>query len=105
MWASVVAAYGRHKGGSQVLEHRLNTCRALAQLLHGMWALPDQDRTCAPALALPLSHQGSPRVIFKPRYWLTSPLRSKHRCGKEVAKNPGVRKEDQQRLYKEQAGG
>ena len=66
MWASVVAAYGRHSCGSQVLEHRLNTCRAWAQLLHGMWALPGSGiEPAPPASALPLSHQGSPRVIFK----------------------------------------
>ena len=44
------------------LEHRLSSCGARAQLLHGMWDLPRSGiEPVSPALAdsLPLSHQGS----------------------------------------------
>ena len=38
--ASVVVALGLSSCGSQALEHRLSSCGARAQLLHGMWDLP-----------------------------------------------------------------
>ena len=38
--ASVVAARGLSRCGSQALEHRHSSCGTRAQLLHGMWDLP-----------------------------------------------------------------
>ena len=38
-WASVVVACGLSSCGSWALEHRLSSCGARAQLLHGMWDL------------------------------------------------------------------
>ena len=75
-WASIVAAYGLNSCGSQALEHRLNTCRAWAQLLHDMWAFPGSGiEPVPPALALPLSHQGIPWVIFKTMILAHIPLK------------------------------
>ena len=42
-WASIVIAHDLNSGGFQALEHRLNSCGAQAQLLHGMWDLPGSE--------------------------------------------------------------
>ena len=58
---------------SLVAEHRLQTrrlssCGSRAQLLHGMWDLPDQGSHRCPlhcqADSQPLRHQGSPDIHF-----------------------------------------
>ena len=49
--ASVVPACRLNSCGSQALEHRLSSCGAQAQLLHGMWDLPGPGlETVSPAL-------------------------------------------------------
>ena len=40
MQAPAAVARGLNSCGSQVLEHRLNSCGAWAQLLYGFWDLP-----------------------------------------------------------------
>ena len=50
-WATVVVARGLSSYGSQALEHRLSSCGARAQLLHGMWASSrTRDRTHVPCI-------------------------------------------------------
>ena len=39
-WGSVVRARGLRRCSSQALEHRLSSCGAWTELLHGMWNLP-----------------------------------------------------------------
>ena len=52
MWASVVVACGLSSCGSQALEHRLSSCGARAELLHGMRDLPRPGiEPVSPALA------------------------------------------------------
>ena len=51
-WASLVVARGLSNCGSQVLECRLSSCGAQAQLHHGMWDLPGPGlEPVSPALA------------------------------------------------------
>ena len=51
-WASVVVACGLSSCGLRALEHRLSSCGAQAQLLHGMWDLPGPGlQPVSPALA------------------------------------------------------
>ena len=50
--ASVVVARGLSSCGLRALKHRLSSCGARAQLLHGMWDLPGPGvEPVAPALA------------------------------------------------------
>ena len=50
--ASVVVAHGLSSCGSRAPEHRLSSCGAWAQLLHGMWDLPRPGiEPVSPALA------------------------------------------------------
>ena len=50
--ASVVAAVVPGSCGSRAPEHRLSSCGAWAELLHGMWDLPRSDtELVSPALA------------------------------------------------------
>ena len=54
MWCvvSVVMVYGLSSCGSWALEHKLSSCGAQAQLLHGMWDLPRPGlEPVSPALA------------------------------------------------------
>ena len=51
-WASVVVAHGLNRGGFQAPEHRLSSCGAQAQLLHGTWDLPGSEvKPVSPPLA------------------------------------------------------
>ena len=42
VWASVAVARGLRSSGSWALEHRLNSCKAQARSLHGLWELTGQ---------------------------------------------------------------
>ena len=46
--ASVVVARGLSSCDSWALEHRLSSCGAWAELLRGMWDLPDQGSNPRP---------------------------------------------------------
>ena len=51
-WASVAVASGFSNCGSQVLEHRLNSCVPWAYLLHCIWNLPESGiKLMSPTLA------------------------------------------------------
>ena len=67
-WASAVAARGLSSCGSLTPEHRLNSCRAQAQLLQAYGIFPDQgSNPCLPnwqANSLLLSPQESPRIFL-----------------------------------------
>ena len=71
--AAAAVACGLSSCSSWALEPRFSCCGPWAQLLHGMWNLPGPGiKPVSPALAgrgrfLPLSHQGSPILIFV--YW------------------------------------
>ena len=78
MQPSTAEARGLSSCGPKAQEHRLNSWRTWAQLLHGMWDLPAPGiEPVSSAMAggfFTLSHQGSPSYLFQSVLWASTSL-------------------------------
>ena len=90
--ASAVAAHGLGSCGSWALKHKVS-CRAQAELLHGMWPLPRSGiETVSPVLAgsfFTTEPPGKPCVVLLIFLWVGNHPHKKflNYCKKEENKN------------------